>query len=239
MKFCVQETKIWVGENVDCINVITLSSLSCVRRGHDVLKDQLPSKEEHVILVRLSPLQRALYTEFMSRFKEAGNSGWLSLNPLKAFCVCCKVRNEKAVCVCVSACVHMCKCVQRITFWPFVTRDARLQIWNHPDVLYEALQKENLASEQDLDLDDITTTSNSTTNTSTTATGATRSSGVPSQKPKPLEAPPPLGGLSLNQLQERANQVITYEWVCRRTTHFTVLFNISSKRVKQRLKPIV
>lgn len=67
------------------------------RRGHDVLKDQLPSKEEHVILVRLSPLQRALYTEFMNRFKEAGNTGWLSLNPLKAFCVCCKVRRRASV----------------------------------------------------------------------------------------------------------------------------------------------
>ncbi|KAG7244605.1 hypothetical protein INR49_029624 [Caranx melampygus] len=93
------------------------------RRGHDVLRDQLPSKEEHVILVRLSPIQRALYTEFMKRFREAGNSGWLGLNPLKAFCVCCK-------------------------------------IWNHPDVLYEALQKENQANEQDLDLDDITSASN-------------------------------------------------------------------------------
>ncbi|XP_029994731.1 helicase ARIP4-like isoform X2 [Sphaeramia orbicularis] len=130
------------------------------RRGHDVLKDQLPSKEEHVILVRLSPLQRALYTEFMNRFREAGNSGWLSLNPLKAFCVCCK-------------------------------------IWNHPDVLYEALQKENLASEQDLDLDDIT---------------SSRCASSANQKPKPLENPNPIGGLSLNQLQEKANQVITYEW---------------------------
>lgn len=67
------------------------------RRGHDVLRNQLPEKEEHVILVRLGPLQRALYTEFMNRFREAGNSGWLSLNPLKAFCVCCKV------CACVCA----------------------------------------------------------------------------------------------------------------------------------------
>uniref|UniRef100_A0A665T7T1 Helicase ARIP4-like n=1 Tax=Echeneis naucrates TaxID=173247 RepID=A0A665T7T1_ECHNA len=133
------------------------------RRGHDVLRDQLPSKEEHVILVRLSPLQRALYTEFMNRFREAGNTGWLSLNPLKAFCVCCK-------------------------------------IWNHPDVLYEALQKENLASDQDLDLDDMT------------ATGPTRCPTAPNQKPKPLENPSPIGGLSLNQLQEKANQVITYEW---------------------------
>ncbi|XP_061760821.1 helicase ARIP4-like isoform X2 [Nerophis ophidion] len=133
------------------------------RRGHDVLKDQLPSKQEHVILVRLSPLQRALYTEFMNRFKEAGNSGWLSLNPLKAFCVCCK-------------------------------------IWNHPDVLYEAIQKENLASDQDLDLDDITSAAHS------------RCPTPANQKPKPLETPNPIGGLSLNQLQDRANQVITYEW---------------------------
>ncbi|XP_053281197.1 helicase ARIP4 isoform X1 [Pleuronectes platessa] len=133
------------------------------RRGHDVLKDQLHSKEEHVILVRLSPLQRALYTEFMTRFREAGNSGWLSLNPLKAFCVCCK-------------------------------------IWNHPDVLHEALQKENLASDQDLDLDDMT------------STGHTRCPSAPNQKPKPLENPNPPGGLSLTQLQEKANQVITYEW---------------------------
>uniref|UniRef100_A0A8C3ALA3 RAD54 like 2 n=1 Tax=Cyclopterus lumpus TaxID=8103 RepID=A0A8C3ALA3_CYCLU len=123
----------------------------------------LPSKEEHVILVRLSPLQRALYTEFMNRFREAGNSGWLSLNPLKAFCVCCK-------------------------------------IWNHPDVLYETLQKENLASDQDLDLDDIT------------STGLTRCPTAPNQKSKPLQNPNPVGGLSLNQLQEKANQVITYEW---------------------------
>ncbi|NWX71728.1 ARIP4 Helicase, partial [Alca torda] len=36
------------------------------RRGHNVLKVQLPSKEEHVILVRLSKIQRALYTEFMN-----------------------------------------------------------------------------------------------------------------------------------------------------------------------------
>ncbi|XP_037540908.1 helicase ARIP4 [Nematolebias whitei] len=130
------------------------------RRGHDVLMDQLPSKQEHVILVRLSPLQRALYTEFVNRFREAGNTGWLSLNPLKAFCVCCK-------------------------------------IWNHPDVLYEALQKENLASEQDLDLDDITSARCPTTTC---------------EKSKNLDSPDPICGLSLSQLQEKANQVITYEW---------------------------
>ncbi|KAM6976876.1 helicase ARIP4-like [Aplochiton taeniatus] len=132
------------------------------RRGHDVLRDQLPTKQEHVILVRLSPLQRALYTEFMNRFREAGNSGWLSLNPLKAFCVCCK-------------------------------------IWNHPDVLYETIQKENVTNEQDLDLDDIT------------STGPSRGT-VSNRKDKSTENPNAIGGLSLMALQEKANQVISYEW---------------------------
>ncbi|XP_056260191.1 helicase ARIP4 [Seriola aureovittata] len=136
------------------------------RRGHDVLRDQLPSKEEHVILVRLSPIQRALYTEFMKRFREAGNSGWLGLNPLKAFCVCCK-------------------------------------IWNHPDVLYEALQKENQANEQDLDLDDITSASNPRC----PAPGAGLKAKVADSSNSKVNNLPPL-----NPSQDRANQVITYEW---------------------------
>lgn len=68
-------------------------------------------------------------------------------------------------------------------------------------MLYEALQKENLASDQDLDLDDIT------------STGPAQCPTASNQKAKPLENPNPIGGLSLNQLQEKANQVITYEWV--------------------------
>ncbi|TRZ01599.1 hypothetical protein DNTS_022958 [Danionella cerebrum] len=128
------------------------------RRGHDVLRHQLPPKDEHVILVRLSRLQRALYMEFMNRFREAGNSGWLGLNPLKAFCVCCK-------------------------------------IWNHPDVLYEALQKENLASEQDLDLDDL----NSTAGPRCSAPGLKGKGSDPANS-------------RINPIQERANTVITYEW---------------------------
>ncbi|XP_051979816.1 LOW QUALITY PROTEIN: helicase ARIP4-like [Xyrauchen texanus] len=135
------------------------------RRGHDVLQTQLPEKEEHVILVRLSRLQRALYTEFMNRFREAGNSGWLGLNPLKAFCVCCK-------------------------------------IWNHPDVLYEALQKENLANEQDLDLDDL----NSTSGTRCSAPG------LKGKASDPANSKMAVASMGLNPLQERANQVITYEW---------------------------
>ncbi|XP_036434556.1 helicase ARIP4-like isoform X2 [Colossoma macropomum] len=169
------------------------------RRGHDVLRSQLPEKQEHVILVRLSALQRALYTEFMNRFREAGNTGWLSLNPLKAFCICCK-------------------------------------IWNHPDVLYEALQKENLANEQDLDLDDITTSSArcSTTN----------------PRGKPCDSANSEGGLSLSQLQEKANQVITYEWakdimagyrtgILENSAKMVLLFHIIDESVRKGDKVLV
>ncbi|XP_054641117.1 helicase ARIP4 isoform X2 [Dunckerocampus dactyliophorus] len=135
------------------------------RRGHDVLQHQLPIKTERVILVRLSPIQKALYTEFMNRFREAGNNGWLGLNPLKAFCVCCK-------------------------------------IWNHPDVLYEALQKENQTNEPDLDLDDITSSARCP------GPGAgLKSKGSDSGNSKANNIPP-----LLNPSQDRSNQVITYEW---------------------------
>ncbi|KAM4587679.1 helicase ARIP4 [Odontesthes bonariensis] len=175
------------------------------RRGHDVLRDQLPTKEEHVIMVRLSPVQRALYTEFMKRFREAGNSGWLGLNPLKAFCVCCK-------------------------------------IWNHPDVLYEALQKENQANEQDLDLDDITSASNPRC----PAPGAGLKTKVAdSSNSKVNSSLPPL-----NASQDRANQVITYEWakdilstyqegVLENSAKMVLLFHLIDECVKRRDKILV
>nr|XP_019957050.1 PREDICTED: helicase ARIP4 isoform X1 [Paralichthys olivaceus]XP_019957051.1 PREDICTED: helicase ARIP4 isoform X1 [Paralichthys olivaceus] len=171
------------------------------RRGHDVLQDQLPSKQEHVILVRLSPIQRALYTEFMKRFREAGNNGWLGLNPLKAFCVCCK-------------------------------------IWNHPDVLYEALQKENQANEQDLDLDDI--------NPRCPAPGAGLKAKVAdsSNSKVNITLPP------LNPSQDRANQVITYEWaknimlnyqegVLQNSAKMTLLFHLIDESVRRGDKILV
>uniref|UniRef100_A0A8C2CBT3 RAD54 like 2 n=1 Tax=Cyprinus carpio TaxID=7962 RepID=A0A8C2CBT3_CYPCA len=172
------------------------------RRGHDVLRNQLPAKEEHVILVRLSRLQRALYTEFMNRFREAGNSGWLGLNPLKAFCVCCK-------------------------------------IWNHPDVLYEALQKENLANEQDLDLDDLSSTSG----TRCSAPGIKGKSSDPANSKMTAMGP-------LNPLQERANQVITYEWakdimtnyqtgVLENSAKMVLLFHLIDESVKRGDKILV
>ncbi|MBN3315443.1 ARIP4 Helicase, partial [Atractosteus spatula] len=178
------------------------------RRGHDVLKTHLPSKEEHVILVRLSPLQRALYSEFMNRFREAGNSGWLGLNPLKAFCVCCK-------------------------------------IWNHPDVLYEALQKETLANEQDLDLDDITTG-----NSRCQAPAGLKPKLEGSARPDSTNSKYGLPGVGLSVLQEKANQVITYEWakdlmtnyqtgVLENSAKMVLLFNLIDESVRKGDKILV
>ncbi|XP_063267884.1 helicase ARIP4 isoform X2 [Prinia subflava] len=144
------------------------------RRGHNVLKVQLPPKEEHVILVRLSKIQRALYTEFMNRFRDAGNSGWLGLNPLKAFCVCCK-------------------------------------IWNHPDVLYEALQKENLANEQDLDVDDLGTANSNSRCQPQGVKVKTESNALASPVGEATNSKF-LQSVGFNPFQERANQVVTYEW---------------------------
>ncbi|XP_067855097.1 helicase ARIP4 [Heptranchias perlo] len=143
------------------------------RRGHDVLRGHLPDKEEHVLLVRLSKIQRSLYTEFMNRFRDAGNSGWLGLNPLKAFCVCCK-------------------------------------IWNHPDVLYEALQKENLANDPDLDLE-----------VNDLNAGTPNARALPIGGKRKTESAAATGdsanskftqNVGFNHFQEKANQVITYEW---------------------------
>ncbi|XP_051777134.1 helicase ARIP4 isoform X2 [Erpetoichthys calabaricus] len=177
------------------------------RRGHNVLRHHLPHKEEHVIMMRLSPIQRALYTEFMNRFREAGNSGWLGLNPLKAFCVCCK-------------------------------------IWNHPDVLYEALQKENLANEQDLDLDDMTT-SNNRCHPAGIKGKLDGGNGV-----EPGNSKYNLSAMSLNSLQEKANQVITYEWakeimsnyqvgVLENSAKMVLLFHIIEESVKKGEKVLV
>lgn len=57
------------------------------RRGHAVLRDALPRKEEHVLLIRMTPIQRTLYREFVKEFLH----NYRATNPLKFFAVCCKV----------------------------------------------------------------------------------------------------------------------------------------------------
>ena len=71
--------------------VIFLTAMSVFRRGHTVLRASLPDKEEHVILVKMSPIQRRLYSAFIDTLKEDHLEGWANSNPLKAFAACCKV----------------------------------------------------------------------------------------------------------------------------------------------------
>lgn len=62
------------------------------RRGHTVLQQALPPKQEFIFLVRMSPIQRTLYREFMNSLQIQNLGSWANTNPLKAFAVCCKVK---------------------------------------------------------------------------------------------------------------------------------------------------
>uniref|UniRef100_S4R9C0 RAD54 like 2 n=1 Tax=Petromyzon marinus TaxID=7757 RepID=S4R9C0_PETMA len=144
------------------------------RRGHNVLTATLPAKEEHVLLVRLSPIQRALYRHFMLRFQEAGSSGWLGSNPLKAYCVCCK-------------------------------------IWNHPDILFEALQKESIAADPDLDLE-VSDLPAGLTRERGASGGSSGRRKVAKREVADLELPNGRCGAATQSGPERGGQVVTYEW---------------------------
>ena len=63
------------------------------RRSHSVLQKCLPDKTEHVLLIRLTPFQRKLYTVFMDEVVRSKKVP----NPLKAFAVCCKIWNHPDV----------------------------------------------------------------------------------------------------------------------------------------------
>ncbi|PRD31150.1 UNVERIFIED_CONTAM: rad54l2 [Trichonephila clavipes] len=56
------------------------------RRGHSVLRAVLPKKEEHVLLIRMTPIQRQLYKCFVKDLLYVQQA----TNPLKLFAVCCK-----------------------------------------------------------------------------------------------------------------------------------------------------
>ena len=63
------------------------------RRSHAVLRTSLPRKEEHVLMLRLTPLQRALYRHHMSDLVQNKSVS----NPLKAFAICLKIWNHPDV----------------------------------------------------------------------------------------------------------------------------------------------
>lgn len=65
------------------------------RRGHDVFLNSLPRKQEYVILLMLSDVQKALYLAFMEAIG-ATNPGE-KINPLRTFAMCCKIWNHPDV----------------------------------------------------------------------------------------------------------------------------------------------
>ena len=70
------------------------------RRGHDVLQTDLPPKTEYVILLKLSAIQRQLYMKFLEAVGALSNSSEKTLNPLRAFAICCKVSERTSMCQC-------------------------------------------------------------------------------------------------------------------------------------------
>uniref|UniRef100_A0A0R3SFJ4 Helicase C-terminal domain-containing protein n=1 Tax=Hymenolepis diminuta TaxID=6216 RepID=A0A0R3SFJ4_HYMDI len=67
------------------------------RRSHAVLKASLPPKQEVVLMVRMSPLQRRLYTALMNYISTTSNSygsGLPTANTLQTYALCCKIWNH-------------------------------------------------------------------------------------------------------------------------------------------------
>jgi len=60
------------------------------RRGHDVFYGQLTLKQEYIVLLKMSPVQKELYLAFMEAI--GAMSANEKANPLRSFAICCKVR---------------------------------------------------------------------------------------------------------------------------------------------------
>ena len=72
-----------------CVWVCPTAIIGICRRGHKLLQMVLPEKEEHILFVRLSPLQSSLYNRYIE-----SQGKILGVNAIKAFAICCKVEIE-------------------------------------------------------------------------------------------------------------------------------------------------
>ena len=79
----------WHEMRATCIEIYFVN-----RRSHTVLRGSLPPKVEYVLLVKMTPMQKAAYKRFMD---EVIVNKFASSNPLKAFAVCCKIWNHTDV----------------------------------------------------------------------------------------------------------------------------------------------
>lgn len=69
-----------------------------LRRGHEILRETLPPKFEHVIFLRPSHVQGVLYNYVIDQIRNGPGAN--SAGPLKAFALCSKVT---AIRQCLSA----------------------------------------------------------------------------------------------------------------------------------------
>lgn len=103
------------------------------------------------------------------------------------------------------------RCPSNVLFVPLLF-NSKLQIWNHPDVLYEALQKENLANEQDLDVEDLGSAGSTARCPSQGAKSKGEESALASSMGEATNSKF-VQSVGFNPFQERGNNIITYEWV--------------------------
>ncbi|OON20245.1 protein, SNF2 family [Opisthorchis viverrini] len=134
------------------------------RRSHVVLKASLPPKTEIVLLIKLSPLQRTLYAAFMKSLNSSGPLGWAQVNTLKTYAMCCK---DAKIC---AARIQFASIHVNSILSDFVLPFRLLKIWNHPDILWRAMEEHKEA--MDFDIEDP---SNSASSTAYSNRGLTRS----------------------------------------------------------------
>lgn len=64
------------------------------RSDYTALRVALPPKQEHVIMVRMSTIQEAVYRKFLTVMQESYGD---QLNPIRIFAVCSKVSQNVSI----------------------------------------------------------------------------------------------------------------------------------------------
>lgn len=85
-------------------------------------------------------------------------------------------------------------------------------------MLYEALQKENLANEQDLDVEELGSSATSARCPSQGTKGKSEDSASMGEATNSKF----LQGVGFNPFQERGNNIVTYEWVSQADTFVAI-----------------
>ena len=125
-----------------------------LRRSHSVLIKALPKKTEFIILVRMSPIQKELYSRYLGHIKrptgeqhgvtqQVKNAGSNSTQfPMQELA---GVHNQKRLASSIS--VHskvssVGEATEPPSLNPIRAFGTLCKVWNHPDVLYKAMKEQ-------------------------------------------------------------------------------------------------